>query len=221
MLRRLPTSAVLLGVPVLACLALRCVDLDRQVFSYNETATSIYTAGYSYADVGSRLHDAGFVSASDILRFQRLTDRTFGSTARSLREEDPQHPPLYFALMRFWLRAFPGGTVPVVTRAFSVVLSLATLPLVFWLARELFAARSTAWTILAVVSVSPFNFVYARHARSYALLSSGSSSRVRSCFGLDERVASRAADSMAFPSAEGCIPTFCSVSSSPPTARTV
>jgi len=120
----------------------------------------------------------GVLVAAVILRFWTRSDLWFDEAlsvniARLPLDEIPDalrhdgHPPLYYFLLHFWIDAFGIGDFAV--RALSGVLSLATLPLVWFAGRRL-GSRAVAWTAVLVVGLSPFAFRYATEARMYALV---------------------------------------------------
>ena len=76
------------------------------------------------------------------------------------------HPPLYFVLLYGWVH-LTGDSV-LALRVFSALLSILTLPAIFFLARRLFGVR--AGTIaLALAVLSPLQIYYAQEARQYML----------------------------------------------------
>ncbi len=72
---------------------------------------------------------------------------------------------LYYLLLRGWLHL---GSSPFFIRSLSVVISLATLPAIFWLASKLFDRR-TGLLAVALMSFNAFHIRYAQEARSYSL----------------------------------------------------
>jgi mannosyltransferase len=76
-------------------------------------------------------------------------------------------PPLYYALLHFWMLAFGDGNFAV--RALSGLTSLASLPLV-WVAGKRLGGRRLAWAALLLMASSPFAISYATAARMYALM---------------------------------------------------
>ena len=77
------------------------------------------------------------------------------------------HPPLYYFLLHFWIDAFDDGDLAV--RSLSGILSLLTLPLVWFAGRRL-GGPTVAWIATLVVGLSPYAFRYATEARMYALV---------------------------------------------------
>ncbi len=77
------------------------------------------------------------------------------------------HPALYYLLLGWWIDAF--GTSEVAVRALSGVLSLATVPFVWLIAKRYGATSALPATLLALSS--PFLLRYGTETRMYALVS--------------------------------------------------
>ena len=73
---------------------------------------------------------------------------------------------LYYVLLRVWLHL---GESPFFIRSLSVMLSVATVPAVYWLARMLYDRR-VALIAAALFTFNAYGIRYAQEARSYALL---------------------------------------------------
>jgi len=76
-------------------------------------------------------------------------------------------PPLYFTLLHFWIELFGSGEVAV--RAFSGLISVATLPLAYWAGKRI-GGRAVAWWSVMILAASPFAIRYATESRMYALV---------------------------------------------------
>src|SRR5215472_15263723 len=76
------------------------------------------------------------------------------------------HPPLYYALLHYWL-IFGDGEPAL--RALSLVLGALTVPIAYLLGRTIGGARLGLLTAL-FLAVSPFNLWYDQEARMYPLL---------------------------------------------------
>ncbi|MFZ4408472.1 MAG: glycosyltransferase family 39 protein [Paracraurococcus sp.] len=76
-------------------------------------------------------------------------------------------PPLYYTLLKPWAAAFGSGEFAI--RAFSAVVSAATIPLVWRLARE-FTGPGTALLAAAIFALNPMQLQFAQEARAYALV---------------------------------------------------
>ncbi len=78
------------------------------------------------------------------------------------------HPPLYYALLQFWM-AFTGKS-DVAVRLLSVVIGIATIPLIYALARQLFHDVRVALIAALLLALSPFHVYYSQEVRMYGLV---------------------------------------------------
>ncbi len=78
-----------------------------------------------------------------------------------------QHPPLYYLLLRGWMLLTGDGEAAV--RALSLLFGVATVPVVYLLARRLLAPASAVAAAL-LLALSPFHVRFAQEARMYTLL---------------------------------------------------
>ncbi len=84
----------------------RFVNLNHKVYWHDETYTSLRAAGYTRGEIDDELFQNRVIDSSELQRFQRIKPgSTPLDTLRSLASEDPQHPPLYFLMTRFWMQA--------------------------------------------------------------------------------------------------------------------
>ncbi|MFZ0939376.1 MAG: glycosyltransferase family 39 protein [Candidatus Sulfotelmatobacter sp.] len=72
---------------------------------------------------------------------------------------------LYYLLLRGWLHF---GSSPFFIRSLSVIISLASLPAIYWLAGKLFDRR-VALLAAALIGCNAYHIRYAQEARSYSL----------------------------------------------------
>jgi len=72
---------------------------------------------------------------------------------------------LYYMLLRVWLHF---GQNPFFIRSLSVVISIATLPAIYWVAKQLYDRR-VALIAAALLAFNAYSVRYAQEARSYAL----------------------------------------------------
>lgn len=145
----------------------RLAHLDAKVYWHDEVFTSIRAAGYVGDEIESELFNGQILTADDLLTYQRLTpDQGLDDTLYSLTTH-PEHPPLYYMLVRLWMGVF-GDSVAVV-RSLSALFSLLAFPALYWLCQELFDAPLVGWMAIALFAVSPFHVLYAQEARHYSL----------------------------------------------------
>lgn len=143
-------------------------NLDRKVYWYDETITSLRVAGYRQTEVIQQLFDGHEIDVESLQKYQRISpEKDLIATARSLASEAPQHPPLYYVLARFWVQWF--GDSVTATRSLSALISLFVFPCLYWLCIELFESSAVGWMAVALMAVSPFYMLYAQEAREYSL----------------------------------------------------
>jgi mannosyltransferase len=76
-------------------------------------------------------------------------------------------PPLFYAVLHFWLRAFGGSEVS--THVMALLMSLTVIPLAWWSARQFFG-RPSALCAAALAATNPFLGWYATETRMYPLV---------------------------------------------------
>ncbi|MEH1789790.1 glycosyltransferase family 39 protein [Nostoc sp.] len=146
----------------------RFINLDKKIYWGDETFTSLRLSGYTTKEVDSQLFDGRIVTIEDIQKYQRTnSQKDFTDTIKGLALEEPQLPPLYFLIARFWVTLF--GNSIAVTRSISALISLLIFPCTYWLCLELFGSSLVGWIAMAIMAVSPFNVLYAQEARPYSL----------------------------------------------------
>ncbi|GAB1540028.1 hypothetical protein NUACC21_26970 [Scytonema sp. NUACC21] len=126
-------------------------------------------AGFTRNEIDQELFQNRIVLASDLQKYQRpKLGSTPADTIQSLAIEDPQHPPFYFLIARFWMQAF--GSSLTASRVLPVLFSLMGLPLMYALGLELFASPIIAILATVLLALSPFDILFAQTARQYSLL---------------------------------------------------
>ncbi|MEM9245852.1 MAG: hypothetical protein AAGA67_08955, partial [Cyanobacteria bacterium P01_F01_bin.153] len=177
------------GVAIALGIVLRFTALDRAVYWYDETITSIRVAGLTKEEVRSpgpevleRLWSPDkFTAYFFDLSSEGSASRGWDKTLSSLAYENPEQVPLYYLLARGWATLF--GNTPFALRGLSALLGVGLLPVVYALVRELgrwvrslypehsspMSWRTAQWSTTAVVAMSPIQILYAREARGYSL----------------------------------------------------
>lgn len=159
---------ILLIILFLGCgLIFRLVNLDQKVFWVDEVATVLRAAGYTKQDVTAVLADGTIHTPADLLAYQQLQPDRSVLDAINAFQTSPEHAPLYFLLVRFWMQGF-GSSVAAI-RSFSVVCSLLLLPAIYRLSYLIFRSVRTAWMTVVLMALSPFFIAYAQEARPYSL----------------------------------------------------
>jgi uncharacterized membrane protein len=145
------------------------LNIGKKVYWHDEVYTSMRAAGFTRNDIDQELFQNRIVPAPRLQKYQDIkAGSTPADTIKSLAIEDPQHPPLYFLIARFWMQAF--GSSLTASRLLPVLFSLLALPLMYGLGLELFASRTVAILATALLAISPFDILFAQTARQYSLL---------------------------------------------------
>lgn len=147
----------------------RFVNLERKVYWHDETYTSLRISGYTANEVRQQIFNNRVIMGTYFDKYQRPNpENNLGDTIKSLAIEDPQHPPLYYIIARFWVQIF-GSSVTAI-RSLSAFISLLVFPCVYWLCKELFRVPlSVPFIAIALMAISPIHLVYAQEAREYML----------------------------------------------------
>ncbi|GAB4229151.1 MAG: hypothetical protein Kow00121_58060 [Elainellaceae cyanobacterium] len=173
-MRRIVVLLMICGI------CLRFINLDHKVYWYDETFTSLRSAGYSEAEVVQHFAQSSVVSLAELQAFQHpVANRGLSDTLNSLAIEDTQHPPLYYMLAHVWMRKVGSSTTAM--RLLPALLSLLTFPAMYWLCWELAEAwpnlrsakfrAQVGWIGTGLLAVSPFHLLYAQESRQYSLWS--------------------------------------------------
>ncbi len=94
-----------------------------------------------------------------------IAAQPFGSMTQILYAGADTNPPLYTMLLHFWLKL---GTSDIHVKLFSLLFALASIPLVYLLARRMFG-RHAALISSLLFATSPSVITYSVEARPYAL----------------------------------------------------
>jgi uncharacterized membrane protein len=154
-------------------IGLRFVYLDRKVYWYDETFTSLEASGYSPPEAAADILTGRVVSNEDLERYQfprADSSKSAVDTIKGLIANEPQLTPAYFVMLRWWSRPFPDSIAAI--RAFSALFSVSALAIAFWLCREIFpSSPRVAYFCAALMAISPFHLLYAQEARPYSMWS--------------------------------------------------
>ena len=146
----------------------RFLNLDLKVYWHDEVFTSLRMSGYLWKDVKPQLWNGSIIRPEDLQRYQYpSSEKGFDDTLEAFIQEDPQHPPIYYMLVRLWVQLF-GESVAVV-RSVSALISLLIFPCIYWLCLELFESSLIGWVAIALIAVSPVHVIFAQEARELSL----------------------------------------------------
>ncbi|NJL55341.1 hypothetical protein HC928_09270 [bacterium] len=149
----------------------RVFQLDEKFYWGDEMATSLRSSGYTQNQVVEEAYDGRILSVEDLQKYYIPTNGRNFLDAMKAFSGNPEHPPLYFILARwwtqFWMQWFDNHAA--VIRSLSVLLNLLVIPCMYWLAWELFESETVAWVAVAIAAILPLNVVYSHEARQYSL----------------------------------------------------
>ncbi len=144
----------------------RFVHLDEKVYSADEVRSFLRISGYTSEEFVTQFYDGNVVTVASVQEYQRPTpERNLGDAIAAL-SGNPEHPPLYYLLARFWTQWFDN---PVESRVLAVLISLLVFPALYWLCLELFTSPFIAWIAIALFASSPYHLLLAQPARQYSL----------------------------------------------------
>ena len=146
----------------------RFAHLGQKAIWYDEVFTSLAISGHTVAEVQQEVFNESIIPITALDKYQHLNpDRGINETVRYLITSDPQHPPLYYVMLRLWVQVFGDSSVGL--RSLSAAISLLVFPSVYWLCLELFESPIVGWVTLALMAVSPLQIFLAQDARQYGL----------------------------------------------------
>ncbi|GAB1543159.1 hypothetical protein NUACC21_58330 [Scytonema sp. NUACC21] len=144
----------------------RFFNLDGKVFWQDEVFTSLRSSGYSTEEIVKESFDGRLLGIEDLQKYQYLSpEKSLIDTINALKKA-PEHPPLYYLMVRFWNQLFSHSVTP---RALSAFISLLVFPCIYWLCLELFESPLIGWIAVILTAVSPIHVLYAQEARQYSL----------------------------------------------------
>lgn len=166
---RLPTRLRFLIIILLVLgIFFRFVNLGRKVYWCDETISSLRVSGYTESELVKQVFNGDEIRVEELQKYQSFNPKKgLIDTINSLAIEDAQHSPLYYVILRLWMKWF--GNSVAVTRSLSAFISLLVFPCIYWLCLELFESPLTAWVAIALIAVSPFHVLFAQEAREYSL----------------------------------------------------
>ena len=146
----------------------RFANLERKVYWWDEVINSIHSAGYSIQDVSKQVETwkGKNITVEDLHKYQYPNSETSSlDVIRVLAKTEPQSPPIYYLLSRWWTQLF-GNSIKV-QRSLSAFISLLAFPSMYWLCLELFGSSLAAWIGVIIIAISPFHLIFAQEVRMY------------------------------------------------------
>ncbi|HTO03032.1 MAG TPA: glycosyltransferase family 39 protein, partial [Opitutus sp.] len=151
-------------------LALRHSLWADEVFSLAmATGHSVeHPAAKAQVEFGDFVESEHPVSASELRRYVEFEETSdgLGNVVRAVKVADTS-PPLYYLLLHVWGRLW--GTSDVALRMFSIICSLACVPLIVAVGREM-ESEKNGWIAAVLFAMAPVGVYYSSEGRMYSLL---------------------------------------------------
>lgn len=145
---------------------LRFANLEQKVYSADEVRSILRLSGYTSTEFVEKVFTGDIVTTQELQNYQRPTPARNLYDALNALSGNPEHPPLYHLLTRFWMQLF---NFPMAARIASIVFSILAFPLLYWLCLELFASPLIGWVAMGLFAVSPFQILAAQNTTQYSL----------------------------------------------------
>lgn len=147
----------------------RLAYIENKIYWHDEVYTSIRASGHLAQEIYQEDFNDRIISIAELQKFQDIKpNSTIVDTLNSLIQEDPQHPPLYFILARYTLKLFGNSLTS--HRILAIFFSLLSIPLIYLFAFNLLGSRLVASLSAILISLSPFDVIFAQTDRQYSLL---------------------------------------------------
>ncbi len=161
---------IFITITLVLGICFRLINIDRKVYWYDETITSLRIVSYTRGEFKELISNQGTISIAELQQYQDINpEKNTINLISSLARDNPEHLPIYFVLLRWWVKLF-GNSVTVI-RNFSAITSLLIFPCIYWLCRELFGKSLIGWVAISLTAISPILVLYAQEARAYSLFS--------------------------------------------------
>jgi len=156
-----------LAIVIVFGILFRLVNLDQKPFWHDETYTSLRISGFKIEEV-MQLFNGQIIDVEALRPYQQVSPKNGAiATIQRIAEEDSQHTPLYFVIVRAWAKLF-GSSIGSL-RSLSALFSILSLPFMYWLCVELFALPLVGWMAMALMATAPIYIRYAQEARPYSM----------------------------------------------------
>jgi uncharacterized membrane protein len=139
------------------------------MYSHDEAYTSLHVSGHSKFEVVTFLRDGNDHLIREVQQFLSPADaKTVFDTLNITVRAEPQQAPLYYIMAHYWMRI--TSYTPAAMRALTAIISLFSIPAMYWFSKELFQSSRGAILSMALYAISPFHILYAQDARAYSIL---------------------------------------------------
>lgn len=148
----------------------RFYKLGEKFYWGDEVFTSMRVSGLDSHQLNTKLEKIhNSITTTGIFKSNVLPskDSSIKDLIHSLKEEDSQHPPLFFVLNYFWLNFSSPDTYN--QRAVSAIFGTLGIISIFFLGIELFGSYLYAILASFIFSLSPLQILYSQQNREYSM----------------------------------------------------
>lgn len=125
-------------------------------------------SGYYAQEINENIFNGKLLQVEDLRKYQQTKpESNLFDVVNILATDNPQHPPIYYLLLRLWRKIF--GQSIISARSLSALFSVLIFPCIYWLCKELEQSSRLGWIAIAIIAVSPIHVLYAQEAREYSL----------------------------------------------------
>ena len=144
----------------------RFTNLEEKPYWGDEADSLNWISGYTRSEVIQATMRGEQMSVEEVQKYQRPSSEKGLIDSIKAVAEVPAHPPLYYMMARLWMQL---SREVMTSRTFAALISLLVFPCIYLLCLELFESPLVGWMAIALVSISPFQIIYAQEARQYSL----------------------------------------------------
>ncbi|NES82774.1 MAG: hypothetical protein F6K10_15980, partial [Moorea sp. SIO2B7] len=142
----------------------RFVNLEQKPYWGDEAVGLNRISGCNQSELKAVALRGDEMSVEQVLKYQSPCPEKRLIDAINALAEVPEHPPLYYLMVRFWMQSGMKTS-----RSLSALVSLLALPCIYLLCLELFESPLVGWIAIALIAISPLHVLYAQEARQYSL----------------------------------------------------
>lgn len=148
-------------------IALRLVNLEPKIYSADEVRAIMRLSGSTNQQLIEEVFSGEITTVETLQNYQKpIPEKDLSDTINAL-VGNPEHPPLYPLLTRFWMQIF---NAPIAARYISILFGLMAIPSIYWLCLELFESPVIGAIAMCLMAVSPFHILAAQNTTQYSLL---------------------------------------------------
>ncbi|MEP0870045.1 glycosyltransferase family 39 protein [Trichocoleus desertorum AS-A10] len=159
---------VALCILIAAFILLKIISSNHNLyFDRDEVRKLLRTSGFTNQQFIQLTYNAEPINVNKLLgQYQVPCGDCKPKPNLSALTNNLEHPPLYYILLQNWLL---GIGYLFNSKLFSTLISIATIPAIYWLAQEIFNNSQISLLSATLFTVSPYLFSMGQHVSQYSL----------------------------------------------------